>query len=572
MDWRHWIDLLPISGQLDPLLIFGLVLVCGAAGGWLARIVHLPAITGNILAGVLIGPSVLGIVSGEETIAALRPLSSFAMGLITVAIGGHLSYRRIHNALRRIILISLFEVTTVVVLVTLVTHWLGADWTVALLLGALSAATAPATIVAIIRETRSKGTYVKTLLSVVAMDNILAITLFVIIRTILVDFHADGSFHLELGETLVQPLWQLIGAILFGLLLGRITDRMVRKPQFHNFSTVFVAILLAMGLSTYLGMSPLLTCLFFGVYLGNSSPEVEEQLEALEPIKLLLFICFFTLAGVTIHVQALSHMGLLGAGYILARIVGKGLGAAVGGILAGSSRRIWENIPLGLVPQAGLAIALVVLLMGDPEIDAATRQMVGTLVLAAVVINEFIGPICTRMALRRAKEVDKDRPRLIEFLQEEFILTDMEPRDKWDAIGQLCDFLIRTHRVEHIHPDELYRSVIERERIEPTGIGNDAAIPHGIIDKGPSIQGVLGICKRPVDFGNDDVSQPVRLIMLIVTPREHHAAHLKVMASLAHMIRSDIIRSRLMAAIDPNDAWEVIEDEETPDFNDFLED
>ena len=157
---------------MGPFLLISIVLIAGTLGGALARRVRLPGITGNILVGVLIGPSCLKILHGHSQLESLQPLSALAMGLITVNIGGRLCYRRIHNALRRITTIALLEVAGTVTLVFFVSRLFGADWPTALLLGTISAATAPGTIVALIRENRGKGSFVKTLVSVVALDNI----------------------------------------------------------------------------------------------------------------------------------------------------------------------------------------------------------------------------------------------------------------------------------------------------------------------------------------------------------------------------------------------------------------
>jgi mannitol/fructose-specific phosphotransferase system IIA component (Ntr-type) len=311
--------------------------------------------------------------------------------------------------------------------------------------------------------------------------------------------------------------------------------------------------------------------MFLGIFLGNRTRETEEQLHALEPIEMILFTCFFTMAGVSLHLDELGRMGLMGGAFVIVRFAGKGIGALVGGVISGSSPRIRKNIPLGLVPQAGLAIALVILLQGDARIPAEIRSLATTMVLAAVVVNEIAGPFFARAALRGAKEINKDRPRLMEFLQEEYIKTDLKAKDKWEAIEQLCDFLIRTHRIRSVNRETLLKTFIERERLQSTSVGVETAITHGRIGSGPSIQGVLGICPDGVDFDTPD-GLPVRIIMMIVTPKDHETRHLEVLASLAGMISDERIRERLKAARNANEAWEIIESEETHDYNYFLED
>jgi mannitol/fructose-specific phosphotransferase system IIA component (Ntr-type) len=239
-------------------------------------------------------------------------------------------------------------------------------------------------------------------------------------------------------------------------------------------------------------------------------------------------------------------------------------------MLTGSSRRLWSNVPLGLIPQAGVAIGLVVLLDADRHIPGAVSEAVGAVVLAAVAINEIIGPLFTRLALVRAKEVNLDRPRLIDFLHEEFILTDLKAQDKWDAIQQLTKFLVRTHGIEAADSEDVYHSIVEREQSLSTAIGHGVAIPHGRVAAGPAIRGVLGISREGVEFGAPD-GAPVHILMLIVTPAEHEEQHLKVMAGLAAMVSDEVLRARLIAASDANDAWEVLEGGDVHDYNYFLE-
>ncbi|MCF6287412.1 MAG: cation:proton antiporter, partial [Candidatus Hydrogenedentes bacterium] len=411
---------LSLGGPMDPLLVLSVVLVVGLTGGRIAQFFRIPSITGNILAGIIVGPACLDFFHGTNVVAALEPLSSFAMGLITVVVGSQLSYQSIHNALRRIITIALCEVGGAVIFVTLASRLVGADWPTAFVLGCIAAATAPATTIALVRETRSKGTFVKTLLAVVALDNMLCIMLFAFSSALMADIYGSGTG--SLSYALVHTAYQFCGAFVLGIGLGMVTERLVHRQHVHDFSAVFIAILLSVGLSSYFDLSYLMTSLFFGVYLGNASPEATRQTRTLEPIELLLFICFFTLAGISLHLDTIAEAGALCAVYLVARFLGKYLGASLGGILARSSRRIWSNAGLGLVPQAGVAIGLVFVLNNEPRIPEHVSALVTTLVLGAVTVNEIIGPLFTRLALQRAQEVNKDRRRLIEFLQEEFIL------------------------------------------------------------------------------------------------------------------------------------------------------
>lgn len=563
-------DSIAHTGHLSPFLVVGILILAGFAGGWVAKLLKLPHVTGNILGGVVVGPTCLGLIGTHEQLHDLQPLSTFAMSLVAVSIGGHLSYRRIHNSLRRIISISLLEVGCCMTTVIVAAKVIGMDWPTVCLLGAISASTAPATTIALIREARAKGPFVKTLISTVALNNILCILLFVMMRTFVAAFFESGETVGKIDDALLLSMYHLLGALVLGFSAGWISKILVSKPKFHDFTTILLAIMLLDGLAAYLQLSPLLVNLFFGVFLGNSSEVAERQLTTLVPLEPILYVCFFTLAGVSLHLDAMLAVGLLALVYVGARVLGKSIGAALGGVVGKCSRRIWQNMSYALYPQSGIAIGLVILLGNDAYIPEEIKQAVGAIILAGVTLAEIAGPFCTKAALARSGEAGRDRQRLVEFLAEEFIVVDLKAIDKWDAIRQLVAFLMRTHRVEHISQEDLYQSIVDRERDMSTAMGRGIAIPHGHIEKGPAIQGVMAICRDGLEFDAPD-GEPVKLIMLIVTPQDKKDMHLKVLSSLSSMVSDEAIRTRLMAAISPEDAMEVIESKEARDYNYFLD-
>lgn len=552
---------------MGPLLILGVILIAGSAGGWIARRLHVPSITGNIIAGVVLATTFF---HHANVARELQALSSFAIGLIAVTAGGHFSYRRIHNSLRRILFISLLEALGATVFVFCALKAFGVDTQVAMLLGCLAACTAPATTVATIRENHAKGPFVKTLLACETIDSSVCILMFAFAHSLLASLYVHGEMAFGLNVGLQQMLWQFVGSASLAILLGFATSLLFDHHRFHDFSVLLVSLLIAVDLSNFVGFSPLLTCLFFGAYLGNSSSKNEEQLTSLDPIEPLLYTAFFTLAGTAAHIEMLRDAGFICLVYILARISGKALGAYLGATFANATPRIRNNIPFGFVPQAGVALGLVVILQGDERIPAEVSHLVGTVLLAAVTINEIIGPFFTRWVLRRANEVNLDRPRLVEFLDEEFIMPGLMAKDRWEALDKLVDFYAKTHKVSQQDKEHILETVKEREKEGSTGIGKGAAIPHGRVNVGNKIQGVLALCPVGIPFDAYD-GEPVHLIVLIVTPKDHEKRHLEVLASLSSMMSNPVIRPRLIAAVDASDAWEVIEGEESRSINYFLE-
>jgi mannitol/fructose-specific phosphotransferase system IIA component (Ntr-type) len=544
------------------------VAVAGLSGAWLARKLRVPGITGNIFIGAVIG---LTWFRGRDVPQELLPISTFATALIAVTVGNQFSYRRIRTALNRILTISICESIFAFSAVLAVVLAAGSNWIMAVLLASLAVETAPATTLAVIREARAKGPFVKTVLGVVAFNAGLCITVFGFSQTLAANFFLSGDNHVSLSAAIGTTAVQLLGSIGVGALIGLASERIARVPNLHRFSTVLVAVMACAGIASQLSLSPLIACLTLGICLGNLSRDSERLVQTMEPLEPMLYTCFFTLAGMSIHLDTFRTAGMLCVAYFLARCAGKMTGSLVGARLAQCSPRLVRNMYLTVIPQAGVVIGLLVLLEGDSRIPSEITTAVASLVIAAVTINEIIGPFFTRLALVRVKEAGLDRPRLMEFLQEEFIITNFEAEDKWDALQKLTNFFVSAHRLDKAQAVELYDTIVEREQRQSTAIGHGAAIPHGRLDIADEVQGVLGISRKGIHFDAPD-GEPARLIMMIATPTEHEKHHLEVMAGLASMVSDPVVRERLIAAVDPNDAWEIIEEMGARTYNYFLED
>jgi len=209
----------------EPLLLLAVVLVVGICFGAVARRLRLPGITGQIVGGVLIGRAGLNLF-GESSVAGLEPLTDIALGLIAVTVGAHLHIQRLRNAVRRLSYLLIAESTITPLLVFAAAYWLGgAPFELAMLFGAVSIATAPATIVSLVRETRSKGVFVKTLIAAVALNNMACIVIFEVCRAaIRSDFSLRTSALTEIDGALVQ----LAGPVLLGGIAAFSLDRVTR--------------------------------------------------------------------------------------------------------------------------------------------------------------------------------------------------------------------------------------------------------------------------------------------------------------------------------------------------------
>ena len=560
----------------DPLSILALALVLGTLLGQAAKRAQLPAVTGQILAGFLLGPSVFAVFE-EQATESLQPLTRFALGLMAVTVGSHLDVRRLRNAGRRLGWLLLLEATVTPALVFGLLFTVGgATWSTSLLVAAVAVSTAPATVVALVAENRAKGVFVKTLIAAVALNNIGCVVLFEIARAM-----TRGQLATDVAnraepttfEILAEPVRQLGFSALIGGVLGltviALTRRITRVGQLT--SVAIAAILVTLGIASYAEVSPLLACLFLGVAQANVTPNKDEFVESFfDNLRPAILAVFFTLAGMHLHLDRAAAVGLLVGLAVGGRLLGKYAAAWAAMALAGAPARVRDHLGLALSPQAGLAVGLVVVIQDDPGF-APIHDVFVAVVLGCVTINEIVGPLLTRAALKRAGEAGKDRARILDFLQEENIVTDLRADTMAAAIEQLTDVLIQSHRMQQVDRDALLRSVLEREGQVSTCIGQGLAIPHGKLAEGDRMFGVMGISREGLRVPTPD-DRPLRCLVLIVTPDGARDRHLEVLAAIARTIGADdSVRQALFDAKSPAHAYEILHGEDTEPFNRYLD-
>jgi PTS system fructose-specific IIC component len=553
------------------MFVLAVLLAFGAVCGQLAKRLHLPSVTGQIIAGVLLGPSVLH-VFGHDAVEGLRPVLHFALSLIAVDVGTHLHLRRLRNAFKRLGVLLLLESTLTPMLVTVALVF-GArqDWTFGILFGALAISTAPGTVLAIVKESRSKGVYVRTLIAAVALNNIACITLFEMAHTA-VNVSMDPSGGITTSSILLAPVIQLVGAALIGgclgvgLILG--SKHVIHIEQLTTVS--IIAIFLTTGVADYFGISNLLACLFLGVTMVNMAPEKEEighrVFVNFEPAILAIF---FTLAGLELDFGFLATGWILVALFVVARFVGKVLSGVLAMRMAKGTDNVRRYLGFGLIPQAGVAVGLLLDIQDNPAL-AETASLILAVGVTAVAVNEIIGPILVKVGLSRSGNLGKDRARLIDFIHEENIVTEFHAETKEEAIEQLADLMISSHGLQ-VDRDKFVADVLEREKLMSTCIGRGMGVPSGEIESGEGIVGVMGISRRGLPFGTPD-GLPLRCMVLLASPAELRERHHEVQAVLARSIGSDwSLQLQLYNAKTPAHVYEILHAEEFEDHNYFLD-
>ncbi|HIE95600.1 MAG: cation:proton antiporter [Fuerstiella sp.] len=551
------------------LLTLAVILIAGTVSGNLAKLLHLPSVTGQIVAGVLMGASVFNVLT-EESLHSLQPLVDFALGLMAVAVGTHLNFSRLKVARRRLLMLLLLEATlTPLIVYSGLIIFTDITSSTALLLATLAISTAPATVLAIVKETASKGSFVMTLLAGVALNNLACIILFELARTVArtaVAPNASVNFMVPLGA-ICQSL--LLGFAI-GVLLIIVTLRVVRTDRLSALS--LIAILLTTGLTEYLELSVLLACLCMGMTLTNLTPDKEEiGHQVFDSFESAIFAVFFTVAGMELRFESLAMGGLLAVIAFAGRLIGKVTAGHMAMRLAGATLRFRRWIGLSLIPQAGLAVGLMLLVTEDPAF-AAIRELFLAVVLAMVLLNETTGPILTRMGLKKSGDFGRDRARILDFLSEHNITTELAGPDKQTAIRQLAALTVDVHKLS-IDAETLFEAVMEGERRSSTCVGEGLALPHARLDVGEKIIGAMGISRTGLSLATPD-HRPVHCMVLIITPTSMPERHLEVLQALAASIGRDrSIQQQLYHIDSPAHADELLHlDQQFEDWNYYLED
>jgi Kef-type K+ transport system membrane component KefB len=402
------------SLNLPILLVVGVVTGVSFYLSKAMKYVRLPSISGFMLVGALLGPSLLNLLDGE-TQETLSFLPEIALGFVAVSIGLELRFSTLKQLGAGIIAIILLESFAALFVVAGGIYLLTGNLPLAVLFGAIAPASAPAGTVAVIEEYRAKGNLTNTLYAVVGFDDGLGIIIFgfasaVASRALVGD--AGGGFW----SGLVPPLVEVAGSIGLGLAMAVLFALLVRKTRKPSDALIltFAMVLTATGLSVRFGLSLILVNLVLGMALVNLQPAsvIKRVRDVLGDVMPLLFVLFFTLAGANLHFAALPALGLIGPVYILGRSTGKMGGAWLGCLVGRAEKTVRNNLGLGILSQAGVAIGLALIVKQEYAGLGPAGVEIGRLIITSVtatsIIFEIIGPIATKIALRNAGEINVD--------------------------------------------------------------------------------------------------------------------------------------------------------------------
>ncbi|GEK90191.1 transporter, CPA2 family (TC 2.A.37) [Alkalibacterium putridalgicola] len=388
--------------ELSIVFYIAIVLIIGLVFGQLAAFVKLPSVTGYLVGGLIVGPSVLNGLT-PEVLESLDIVEEVALAFIAFTVG--LSFKR--SYFKRVgigpVIIALCESVAAVLIVIGGLLLIGVDLAFAIILGAIAAATDPASTIMVIKEFKAKGPVTETLMSVVALDDAMALILFGFASAI-ARMLVQTQGELSLISSILSPFIDIFFAVLIGAVLGFLMKWPLKFFQTSSNRLVVLIsfVFLASGISVYFGVSELLTIMVMGAVLTNISLAATKMNDLADRITTPIYVMFFVVSGAGLDVSVIPTVGFVGLVYIILRVVGKIAGAYLGADLAHTPKTVSRYLGMTLIPQAGVAIGLTAIAESIVPMYAAQIKVV---VLCSTLIYALIGPLTTKMALTKAGEI-----------------------------------------------------------------------------------------------------------------------------------------------------------------------
>lgn len=406
------LDVLNMTGEVKStasvIISIGVILICGFLMTRLTKLLKLPNVTAYLIAGIIIGPSMINVVP-QQFIDSTSFLGDIALAFIAFSVGEYFKIKDINKVGPKIVVITLMEALLAFVLTFVVCYFLiRLEFAFALVISSLASVTAPTSTIMTIKQTKAKGPFVNTLLEVVALDNAFSLILFSVAISISVALGNGGSVN---ASEIIMPIIYNIICLAIGIVFGFILKFLLpsRRTTDNRLIIVTALILLFCGVCALFGQSPLLGCMAIGTVYTNLTKNDDKIFAQVNYFIPPIMLVFFVRSGMKFNFADLTatHTGfvlpffLIVIIYFFTRLIGKYSGGLLGSAIVRTPRNTSFYLGLGLLPQGSIAIALA-------TSGARTLSSVGlgdasdallTIILASVFMFELIGPPFTKLAL-----------------------------------------------------------------------------------------------------------------------------------------------------------------------------
>ena len=412
---------------METLLSISVAMFAGLMMSRVVKPLKLPAVTGYLIAGLLIGPFVLGALGMDglgftslKKVEGLKIISEVALGFIAFDIGNEFRLSQLKAIGKKATVIAVIQALSATVLVDvsiLILHLLMPDKItvpVALTLGAVATATAPAATLMVVNQYKAKGPLVDILLPIVALDDAVGLIVFAVSFGIAKSL--SSGVAISIISVLINPMLEVVGSFALGTILGLIYTFV--EKFFHSrskrLSVAITFVILAVALSKLemrfpgseleIGFSPLLVCMMLATIFCNICPSSEELMAKTERWTAPLFILFFVLSGAELDLSVFKSgaVVLVGVVYIIFRSAGKILGATFSSKLMKCEPTVQKYLGITLLPQAGVALGMSIQVAAELGQEGA---IIRSIILFSVLIYELVGPLLTKIALTKAGEI-----------------------------------------------------------------------------------------------------------------------------------------------------------------------
>ncbi|MFO0647920.1 MAG: cation:proton antiporter [Polyangiales bacterium] len=394
-------------------LSFGYLLLTAFFTGELFKRVGLPKLSGYLATGIVVGPEVLGLVS-SWAVSNLGIVTGAAIALIALTAGTELELRKMRPLMRSIAWLTLVAVGGTTLLLSGVVYaarsWLTfmtglttpQALAVSAVLGVVMVAQSPAVVVALRDEVDADGPLARTVLGVVVIADLVVILMFTLVSVVAKSIFGGRA---DVSTTSAAVAWEIFGSLGAGLLIGGVLALFLRKVRASASLFVLTVCFVVAEVGRRIHLDPLLVALSAGMLVRNATRHGDELHASIEAAALPVYVVFFAVAGAAIRLRVFGVVGGAALLFVLTRALGLLAGGYLGARLAGAPEVVRRYVGFGLLPQAGLALALSLLFARSfPEFGADA----GALTLAVVALNEILAPALYRTALIRSGEGTRD--------------------------------------------------------------------------------------------------------------------------------------------------------------------
>ncbi|MDD4957499.1 MAG: cation:proton antiporter [Candidatus Omnitrophica bacterium] len=410
-----------VFGKVDVIFLFGIVLLLGYVSGRIANFFKLPKVTGYIAAGILMEPSITGILPAR-LIAHSPVLSNLALCIITYAIGGSLDLRHIKKQGKTIGIMTVFE-AEMTFLIIMLGMWLLLPilgkltnmqldpkffLPLAILAGALGAPTDPTPTLAVKEEYKADGPVMTTILGIGALDDAFGIINFSVAVAICGAL-VGGNTGVGFMEVLMGAGVQIVVSVVVGVICAGVLLLVSRRTEDKGVIVVLImgTLFTCYGISEGLGGDSLLSTMTMGMVAVNFSRDADRLFMSIRDyFEEFVFVVFFVLAGANLQLGVLLTALPIVIVFVVLRVAGKIIGAGTGAIIGGAEPSVKKYTAYGLIPQGGIVVGLALLVEQNGAFKPFAPVLLNT-ILGTTVLFEFLGPYFTEVALKKAGEVGK---------------------------------------------------------------------------------------------------------------------------------------------------------------------